>query len=142
MERLASEYNRKNKVSVQKTLLAHPHNNILYRRIILILQFDKQYVCRFLRYDRALVGTLIDEPQGTFGIAKQEGGEFLQAVALAVREVIRNELGALHAVGGEAVALLVGAHDEWGHDARKVEARYICRFGNIREFRPVHTAQG
>ena len=67
------------------------------------------------------------------GIAKEERGEFLQAVALAVGEVVGNELRAFHAEGGKAVALLGGAHEKGEGYLGEVETGDVGRLGNFCE---------
>ena len=85
----------------------------------------------------AVVGAFVEEPEGACGIAEEEGGEFLQAVALAVGEVVGDELCALHAEGGEAVALLGGAYEEGEGDLVEVETGDAGRLGDFGERRAV-----
>ena len=82
----------------------------------------------------APVGALVDEPKGTLGIAKEERGEFLQTVALAVSKVVGDELSSLHAEGGKAIALLGGTNEEGEGYLSEVETGDVRRLGNFCEF--------
>ena len=66
-------------------------------------------------------------------IAKEERGEFLQAVALAVGKVIGDELSSLHAEGGKAVALLGGTNEEGDSVLGEVETGDVGRLGDFWE---------
>ena len=67
------------------------------------------------------------------GIAKEERGEFLPTVALAVGEVVGNELSSLHAEGSKAVALSGGAHEKGEGYLGEVETGDVGRLRNFCE---------
>jgi hypothetical protein len=76
------------------------------------------------------------------GIAKEERGEFLQASALAVGEVVGNELRAFHAEGSKAVALLGGEHEMGEGYLDEVETGDVGRLGDSCEYRAVIISAG
>ena len=99
-----------------------------------IEKFHEQNFFCFHCNCRTVVESLVDEPKGTLSVAEEEGGEFLQAVALAVGEVVGDELCTFNSEGSKAVALLGGAYEEGEGYFSEVETGDAGRLGNFCEF--------
>ena len=93
-------------------------NNISLMRIFIIifLRITKNEDIYCIRGNGYKVGdSLADEPHDAVrGILHNLLALLLEIVTLAVREVVADEFGALHAIGHETVALLYRPHGE-GH---------------------------